>query len=380
MKKELFTLSMIIISGLGFAQVGINNTDPKVTLEVTAKATDATTAEGFIAPLLSGDQIQGKDAKYAAEQIGALLYATSAVSVPGGTKTNNITKAGYYYFNGTEWISATSTLGDLRLVGTGNHISQDAGVGSNGTSAGTGYSNIIVGNGNANYPAAGNSMTTGYRNIFLGETAGNANTTGFRNTIVGAPSFTANTTGNENTAFGNSTLRFSTGNRNTVLGAFSMNQNTTGSSNTALGHNALYENQAGNFNIAIGSWAGYSVQGNKNIAIGYNAAVAKNTINPNTTLADISNQMSIGNLIYANGVDGTAGTVSNGNVGIAVKDPKKRLHIANPGGAVGTTSVRLNDIPTYANEAAAATGGLAAGDVYKTVDAVNGGFFLKIKG
>jgi len=47
-----------------------------------------------------------------------------------------------------------------------------------------------------------------------------------------------------------------------------------------------------------------------------------------------------------------------GNVGIATKDPARKLHV--------TGIVRLSGLPTYANNAAAITGGLLADDVYKT--------------
>lgn len=314
MKKDLLTISMLLISGYAFSQVGINNTDPKATFDVTAKATDASTAEGIIAPRLTGDQIQGKDANYSADQLGTLIYATSPVTVPNGTKTNNITAAGYYYFDGTQWISTTTAAADIRLVGIRNHISQDAGVGSNGTSAGTGTDNFIVGSG------AGNAMTSGIRNTFLGTNVGTLNTAGSKNTIVGMPAFTANTTGEENSGFGISTFRYNTtGNRNTALGAYVLLTNTTGSDNTAVGRYALYENKTGNRNIGIGISAGLNIgSSSNNIAIGNEAWVGNGAL---------SNQISIGNLIYANGVDGITSTISSGNVGVGVKAPSNRLHV-----------------------------------------------------
>lgn len=47
-----------------------------------------------------------------------------------------------------------------------------------------------------------------------------------------------------------------------------------------------------------------------------------------------------------------------GNVGIATKVPARKLHV--------TGTVRLQGLSTYANNAAAIAGGLAADDVYKT--------------
>lgn len=85
------------------SRVGINNQAPKATLDVTGKDT-YTTPPGIIAPRLTGNEIQAKDGVYGTDQKGALLYATSAVTAPSGTKTTNITSADYYYFDGAKWI------------------------------------------------------------------------------------------------------------------------------------------------------------------------------------------------------------------------------------------------------------------------------------
>ena len=99
MKTILLSVFAISISiGLS-AQVGINNSAPKATVDITATNTGATTAEGLIAPRLTGNQIKDKDAQYTAAQAGTLIYATSAVISPT-TKTNKITRSGYYFFDG----------------------------------------------------------------------------------------------------------------------------------------------------------------------------------------------------------------------------------------------------------------------------------------
>ncbi|SDG61325.1 hypothetical protein SAMN05421825_3693 [Epilithonimonas hungarica] len=104
MKKGFF-VTAVVAANFIFGQVGINNEDPKATLDVTAKTTDGTKPEGFIAPRLSGEEIKGKDAKYLAEQKGTIIYATSASSDAGvsGAKTINIAAEGYYYFDGSIW-------------------------------------------------------------------------------------------------------------------------------------------------------------------------------------------------------------------------------------------------------------------------------------
>lgn len=88
--------------GLLHAQIGINTTDPLVTLDVQAAATDGTTAEGIAAPRLTRAQLVLKDAKYTTDQTGALIYVTD-VSGTASTKTQNVIATGYYYFDGAVW-------------------------------------------------------------------------------------------------------------------------------------------------------------------------------------------------------------------------------------------------------------------------------------
>lgn len=109
MKK--FLLPMItLVSTIVYAQVGINNPDPKATMDITTKTTDGSRPEGLIVPRLTGDQVRSANAQYSTAQIGTLVYATSADSAPAG-KTANITSAGYYYFDGSTWQKILSGAG-----------------------------------------------------------------------------------------------------------------------------------------------------------------------------------------------------------------------------------------------------------------------------
>ncbi|WP_126651677.1 C-type lectin-like domain-containing protein [Chryseobacterium aureum] len=92
----------VLLSGIIYSQVGINNTAPQATMDITAKTTDGSKPEGLIAPRLTGDQIRSGNSSYSAPQTGTLIYATTADSSPAG-KTINITAPGYYYFDGTVW-------------------------------------------------------------------------------------------------------------------------------------------------------------------------------------------------------------------------------------------------------------------------------------
>jgi hypothetical protein len=100
--KHFITLAVLFISLIIKAQVGINNTSPKATLDITAKTNNGTKPEGLIAPRLTGDQIQSGDGQYDTAQKGAIIYALSAASSPS-TKTANINAEGYYYFDGSVW-------------------------------------------------------------------------------------------------------------------------------------------------------------------------------------------------------------------------------------------------------------------------------------
>jgi len=102
MEKKLLAIFALLMSGICFAQVGINNQQPKATLDVSAKTTDGSKPEGIIAPRLTGNQIKAADSQYTTAQKGAIVYATAAVS-GSTTKTANITTEGYYYFDGAVW-------------------------------------------------------------------------------------------------------------------------------------------------------------------------------------------------------------------------------------------------------------------------------------
>lgn len=109
MKKNI-TIAVLLCSLNIYAQVGINSTVPNATLDITAKTTDGSKPEGLIMPRLTGDQIKAGDTHYGAAQTGAVIYATSAVTV-ASIKTAKITEPGFYYFTGTVWerINTTSS-------------------------------------------------------------------------------------------------------------------------------------------------------------------------------------------------------------------------------------------------------------------------------
>lgn len=98
LKLYLLLVSFVCVNSFMVAQVGINTETPAATFEVVAASTGATTAEGFIAPRLTGDQLADKNAQYTAAQNGTIVYVTSAATVLTG-KTKNLTVSGYYYYD-----------------------------------------------------------------------------------------------------------------------------------------------------------------------------------------------------------------------------------------------------------------------------------------
>ncbi len=145
-------------------------------------------------------------------------------------------------------IPASNFVQDLRLVGANSHLTQDAGVGSNGTSVGTGADIIAIGNG------AISKNTTGSDNVAIGSNALNFNSTGGHNIGIGRNALGKNTTGSDNLAFGYNSLVNLDG----------------GSDNVAVGAQVLAFLTNGNKNTAIGRLAGGNLQGSRNVILGYN--------------------------------------------------------------------------------------------------------------
>ncbi|WP_374461766.1 beta strand repeat-containing protein [Chryseobacterium taeanense] len=151
--KHLFTAAAMFFSMTAFAQVGINNTSPKATLDITAKTTDGSKPEGLIIPQLSGSNIHTATAAgvYGSNQKGLIIYATSADSSPIST-TANITSAGYYYFDGTNWqkistgntVSTTLASGNI-YVGSASNVATAVSPTGDVTISNTGVTSIGAG-------------------------------------------------------------------------------------------------------------------------------------------------------------------------------------------------------------------------------------------
>ena len=120
MKKNIILLGTLIISSIAYSQVGINTDQPKATLDIKASPTSTTKIDGLIAPRLTGNELQAKDALYEDDQDATIIYATAPVTTITD-KTTNVTSIGYYYFDKTQgtngrWmkIASPSNLTDYK--------------------------------------------------------------------------------------------------------------------------------------------------------------------------------------------------------------------------------------------------------------------------
>ncbi|MFV0529865.1 MAG: hypothetical protein ACK5MD_00300 [Flavobacteriales bacterium] len=112
LKQKIFlTAAILMQSVIAFGQAGINTDTPKASLDVVAKKDGS--AEGVIAPRLTGDQMGS--ALYSTDQKGALAYARYIPTV-ANPKTVNVTKEGYYYFDGSVWVGFSSSSGTTTFV------------------------------------------------------------------------------------------------------------------------------------------------------------------------------------------------------------------------------------------------------------------------
>lgn len=103
--------SLLILLSLGTtliipAQTGINTKTPKATLDIQGNPADPTSIDGFLAPRISGPNLQRKNSLYKNEQIGTIVYVTSKSPQAGNMndKTEKVTGPGYYYYDGSLWL------------------------------------------------------------------------------------------------------------------------------------------------------------------------------------------------------------------------------------------------------------------------------------
>lgn len=196
---------------------------------------------------------------------------------------------------------------------------------------------IVINFNDVNFINYDSSFNVGFGPTDLGNVSGAARNSAFGGFSLGGGNGAA-VTGSDNSGFGYNSLEFAeASNKNTALGSGGLSSLgvdgglgsfNDGDSNTAVGYNAFHNlgtsnGPTYNNNIAIGSQAGENlVSGSSNIVIGTNIDVPSDSG---------SNLMSIGNLIFGTGIDGTDKTISSGNVGIASINPSSKLTVSGTG-------------------------------------------------
>ena len=124
---------------------------------------------------------------------------------------------------------------------------------------------------------------------------------------------------------------------------------TTGNYNNFIGYRAGYNNTAGTLNTSIGAYAGFqNSTGSHNTFIGTLAGRYETG----------SNKLFIDNQARANEADGRIKALIYGIFDAATANQRLRIN-----GRLGVT-----EIPEYADNAAAVTGGLSVGEFYRTGD------------
>ncbi|WP_415328972.1 hypothetical protein [Chryseobacterium sp. MMS23-Vi53] len=343
MRNKLFGIAALAFVGFqANAQVGINTNQGQATLDVVGFPSNTAKLDGIIAPRLTGNQLRAKN--YTTAQIGALVYVTAADPAPAG-QTVNVTNSGYYYFDGSIWVSSG--------------VDQSTDWKTNGNSGSTGTTVTST--------ALGSTISSGN---FLGTTDNQNLVIGTNNSVKAILDVSGNLRGgNSNTSAPYASITWGS---NNIL------SNNT-SSNIALGKDNTVAAQAANFpGAAVGSGnsalSGAKVIGNTNFATGANTFVLGN--NNGTSSANVSginvgnsnvnsggfafgtgNNVSTNNYAFgnANTASGAAGAVAFGfsaNATIANQTVyANTAHAFSGQGAIGTaiTDVGINMTPSSTN-------------------------------
>jgi len=331
---------------------------------------------------------------------GGETIGAGGLSVSGGISANggNITGIGAGITgSGAMSISAGGTNQSLTLSGSGTGatiLTPNVGI---GTSAPTAALQVSGGDAKINGLTIGLGSGSVATDTALGYQALSSVTFGNNNTAVGYQALTSGTTASWNTAVGVSALSANNSSYNTAVGYNSQIANSSGTFNTSQGYQSQYSNTAGTHNVAIGvqslytntnskntavgDYALYSTTGATNTSVGYQAALDVTTGSNNLILgayptasvgvtsgsnnillgSDVrppsrtaSNQLNIGNLIYATGLS-TGAVISSGSVGIGTTTPQAGLDIKTTGTSASAIIVPRD---TVANRPTTAVNGM----------------------
>ena len=260
-KKAMFFM-VLLLSFTAFAQVGINNTSPNASLEITASdTTTPANTDGILIPRV--DKFPASDP--GADQLGMMVFLTT---------TDGTDLPGFYFWNhpttSWEWVNRIKKIDDLSdgksevydntadegpsvFLGDGTGANDD---GTNNMNVGLGYNSM-------------NSITSGKNNVGIGYNSMNSVTTGNNNIAIGSNTLNSNINQAGNIAIGSNTLTNNTGKHNVAIGTNALTANIGGKNNVAIGNSALLANTSGHVNVALGPFAlRANLSGRDNMAIG----------------------------------------------------------------------------------------------------------------
>lgn len=157
MKKTLLLIS--VLSGVvAYAQtttasIGINTQFPKATLHIEPGTSEQ---KGVIIPRVTAEQMIEMTNNIGTAQNGMISYLTETMPKTNRTgKLEDVSEGGYYYYSDAldKWVSFVSKqdIQDLKLVGTGNHITQDANIAEGHGVSINGKNNIAIGENTLNF-------------------------------------------------------------------------------------------------------------------------------------------------------------------------------------------------------------------------------------
>ncbi|MBF1098171.1 MAG: hypothetical protein HXL37_07680, partial [Riemerella sp.] len=256
--------------------VGINTDEPRATMHIEPGVSES---KGLIIPRITAAQMKTMTnlAHFGADHHAIITYLKETLPAADRTgKLVDVADPGYYFYNHTaaKWQKFGGGEQDLRMVGSNNHLTKDAGVGGNGTSLGTGGYNIGIGSVTYNLPNS--SSITGDGNIAMGRliyNAPNAGTmSGRDNTAIGRQLFHMPNSGGSIEGIGNIAMGWDV----YILSKANAKISYSATYNTGIGFNLFNltnGNLTGQKNIGMGQSSYFLQSGdmasNNNIALGH---------------------------------------------------------------------------------------------------------------
>ena len=289
-------------------------------------------------------------------------------------------QSGFANTSGSANTFVGERTGNSNTLGSNNSFfggtaGRDNSVGNNNTFIGqnagqqntSGSSNTFVGSQAGSYTTTGNNNTfvgdqagilntLGYSNAFFGDNSGYKNTTAYENTFIGSFSGYENKTGVENTFVGTSAGQNNgVGSDNTYIGHRAGNSNISGSNNTLVGNSAGFNITSGSDNTFVGKNAGYYISNGSSAVSGSNRSVFIGT-DVKSNGHNETNQIVIGYNAVGNGTN----TVTIGNNDITDTYLKGTLRAST------AILAQVSSSYNFADDAAAASGGVPLGGLYHT--------------